>query len=440
MKFYDREKELAQIKSSTLLSRQSSQMTIVTGRRRVGKTRLLLQSMKKTPFLYFFIARKNEHLLCEEFTEEIQNRLGIKIFGKIDHFKDLFEYLMEQSRQKHFTLIIDEFQEFKHINPSVFSDIQKIWDTKKDETHLHVVFCGSIYSMMKEIFEDTKEPLFGRANLNINLKPFDVNTLEKIYNEYSPSKNKRNFLEFFTITGGVPKYVEYFVDREILTLDQMLDAIFQENSIFINEGKNVLIEEFGKDYSTYFSVLSLIAASKTSRSELESILEKNLGGFLDRLEKDFGIIKKVKPILSKPQGRIQKYYIEDNFLNFWFRFIYKHFNAIEIGNYNYLKKIVKRDFASFSGRFLEKYFKEKLALTGRYNTIGNYWERGNQNEIDIVAVDDFNKVLLVAEVKLNRGKASLKRLQKKTSTLNKKFGGYKIQYQIFSIENIFEKI
>jgi len=169
-------------------------------------------------------------------------------------------------------------------------------------------------------------------------------------------------------------------------------------------------------------------------------MNKNLGGFLERLEKDFGIIKKVKPILSKPQGRIQKYYIEDNFLNFWFRFIYKHYNAIEIRNYNYLKKIVKRDFSTFSGRFLEKYFREKLALTEKYNIIGNYWEKGNLNEIDIVAVDDINKILLLAEVKLDRKRGSLKRLKEKASSLIKRFPGYEIEYRIFSVENIFEQV
>lgn len=104
------------------------------------------------------------------------------------------------------------------------------------------------------------------------------------------------------------------------------------NSLFIEEGKNLLIEEFGKDYGIYFSILSLIASGKTSRPAIESILETTVGGYLDRLENDFGLIKKIRPVLAKPNSRMVKYSVEDNFLNFWFRFIFKHRSAIEIGN------------------------------------------------------------------------------------------------------------
>ncbi len=72
----------------------------------------------------------------------------------------------------------------------------------------------------------------------------------------------------------------------------MLNEILSENSIFLNEGKAVLIDEFGKDYGNYFSILSLIASSKTSRSEMESILNGSIGGYLDKLENEFGLIKK----------------------------------------------------------------------------------------------------------------------------------------------------
>ncbi|GAJ18084.1 unnamed protein product, partial [marine sediment metagenome] len=147
--------------------------------------------------------------------------------------------------------------------------------------------------------------------------------------------------------------------------------------------------------------LSLIASSKTSRTDIESILEKDIGGYLARLEKDYSIIKSVRPLLAKPNARVQKYFIEDNFLNFWFRFVYKYRNAIEIGNYKYVNDIVERDFITYSGHFLEKYFIEKLALTKQYSLIGNYWERRNKNEIDIVAINEKEKKVVIGEVKLN---------------------------------------
>ncbi|NOX87459.1 MAG: AAA family ATPase [Calditrichaeota bacterium] len=440
MKFYNRETELDQLETTFNLSGNTSQMTIITGRRRIGKTRLILKATENKPFLYFFISRKSEPLLCEEFTEEINKKLNTKIFGKIERFTDVFAFVIEQSRQKQLVLVIDEIQEFLRINPSVFSDLQRIWDQMKNKTHLHLIFCGSVYSMMKKIFEHSKEPLFGRADQRIYLQPFNPRVLTEIYQESNKQFQTKDFLAFYTITGGVPKYVEYFVDRKIFSFRKMINEIFSVNSIFLEEGKNVLIEEFGKEYTTYFSILALIASSKTSRSEIESILGKNVGGFLERLENEFEIIKKVKPVFSKPSGRVQKYFIDDHFLSFWFRFIYKYYSALEIGNFDYLKKIVFRDFGSYSGKFLEKYFKDKLALSGKYNIIGSYWEKGNQNEIDIVAINETEKTALIAEVKLNKERASLQALQQKAVRLLNHLNSFQIKYQIFSPEDMFEEI
>src|SRR5699024_4224792 len=144
------------------------------------------------------------------------------------------------------------------------------------------------------------------------------------------------------------------------------------------------------------------------------------GGFIDRLEKDFGIIKKIRPILSKPNSRSVKYAIEDNFLSFWFRFIYKHRSAVEIGNYVYIKEVIKRDYETYSGHILEKYFVEKLKLENKYNTIGSYWERGNLNEIDIVAINDLKKQALFVEVKRNKSNISIEKLKRKSELLIQK--------------------
>ena len=114
---------------------------------------------------------------------------------------------------------------------------------------------------------------------------------------------------------------------------------------------------------------------------MESILEMQIGGFLERLEVDFGIISKVRPLFAKPGSRSVKYKINDNFLNFWFRFVYKYRSAIEIGNLKYVKEIVLRDYKVYSGRILEKYFTDKMSAEGNWSAIGTWWEKNNQNEI-----------------------------------------------------------
>ncbi|GHT33476.1 ATPase [Bacteroidia bacterium] len=437
LKFYDREKETVLLEKIEQKSLESAQMTFIVGRRRIGKTALLTHTFQGKPALYFFVEKKNEALLCEEFSNEIRNKLEVNIFGEMHSFKDVFGYLMELSQVRHFTLIIDEFQEFRNINSSIYSEMQNTWDSNKDKSKINLILCGSVYSLMKQIFENSKEPLFGRATARMHIKAFDIETIKGIIRDYRPHFSNEDLLAFYLFTGGVAKYVELLADAKAFTLKSIVNEIFSDNSLFLDEGKNVLIDEFGKDYGNYFSILSLIASSKTSRSEIESILNMNIGGFLDKLENEYGLITKVRPILSKPAGKNVKYRINDNFLNFWFRFIYKYRGAVETESFDYLKNIVSRDYKTYSGQILERYFREKIRKEENLSAIGAYWESGNQNEIDIVAINEYEKRAIIAEVKRNAEKINIITLQEKAKTLvSKQLLDYSIEYRGLSMEEM----
>lgn len=436
MKFYNRESELALLKNIEEQLLQTAQMTFLVGRRRIGKTSLLLQSVEGKPFLYFFVARKNEALLCDEFVETIKRTFSKEMYGSFKSFKDIFGYLIELSKTSPFTLIIDEFQEFNSVNPGVYSEMQHVWDMHKSESKMNLILCGSVYSLMKRIFEHSKEPLFGRATQRIQLQAFSIQTIKEIYADYYPAYTPDDLLTFYMITGGVAKYVETLVDSGVFTHEAIIDFVCSEHSLFLDEGKNMLIDEFGKEYGNYFSILSLIASSKTSRNEMESLLGMQIGGFLDRLESDFGIIRRVKPMFAKPNSRTMKYAIHDNFLNFWFRFVYKHRSAVEIGNVSYLKKIIQRDYATYSGKILEKYFIEKIKKDENFSSVGTYWEKGNANEIDIVAVNELEKRLLCVEVKRNPEKIQLDVLKQKAHVLIQKHTNYRVEYKGLSIDDM----
>jgi len=436
MKFYDRINEIKLLQDIEKRSRTNAQMTVVMGRRRVGKTELLKQSFISTPVLYFFVEKKTEMLLCEEFVQEIQSSLGISVFGEYKKFKPLFAYLMELSKTRNFTLIIDEFQEFRKINPSVFSEMQNVWDANKNDSKMNLVICGSIYSMMKRIFESSKEPLFGRATARLYIKPFANSVIKQILSDKNKKYTAEDLLAFYAITGGVAKYVEQLADNNAVTKEKIFKYIFSDGSFFLREGRDVLIDEFGKDYGIYFSILSLIASSKTARGEIENILGFDVGGYLDKLENEYQIISRKKPFGAKEGSRNNKYFVEDNFLNFWFRFIYKYRSAIEIGNFDYVRDIVLRDYETYSGLILERYFRQKLIEEKCFSGIGNYWDRKGENEIDIIAVNEIEKRLCFYEVKRNKNKISLPLLENKADVIVKKFPDYHVEYRGLSMEDL----
>lgn len=181
MKFYNRENELALLSKADQLKTKKSVMTMLVGRRRIGKTTLVLQNYTNDTVLYFFVAKKAESLLCQDFTQEITNKLGVKIFGELSRFEDVFGYLLDIGKERPFTLIIDEFQEFLKINSSIYSSVQKLWDLNKNTAKVHLITCGSIYHLMKKIYEDMNESLFGRCDFKIELKPFKPSVLKEIF-------------------------------------------------------------------------------------------------------------------------------------------------------------------------------------------------------------------------------------------------------------------
>lgn len=436
MRFFDREIEIERLLQIQKQSLENAQMTVITGRRRIGKTQLILKATEGQPTLYFFVARKAESYLCQDFQKEIINKLDIPMIGEVSSFAQLFEYLMNISKNRSFNLIIDEFQEFLNINSSVYSDMQHHWDLNKDNSRINLLLSGSAYSLMHKIFESYKGPLFGRATNFIRVRPFRTMVLKEILSVYNPSYTTEDLLALYTFTGGVAKYVQLFMDNRAYTLQKMINFMIKEDSTFITEGKNMLIEEFGKDYATYFTILSAIARGENTRAKIEAIVKREIGGYLTKLERDYNLIAKVTSIFSKVETKNVRYMIEDNFLTFWFRFIYKYSYILEVGEYDELKNLVVRDYPTFSGRILERYFRAQMIERGGYTNIGGFWDRKGLNEIDLIAVNELNKSAEIIEIKLNAANIDFDKLKEKGKAFLRITGelkDYNIEYRGLSM-------
>lgn len=440
MKFYNRINELAELQRIQKLSfNDHSRLTVVTGRRRIGKTSLIMRAVESTPTIYLFVGRKNEATLCSEFIPVISQSLHIYVPEGIRTFRSLFQFMMEQAIEKPFNLVIDEFQEFYNINESVYSDMQNIWDQYRRKSRMNLIVSGSIYSLMQKIFQNSKEPLFGRADNIIKLSAFDLSTLKEIMRDYRPPYNNDDLLALYSFTGGVPKYVELFCDNDSLSVDEMIAFMIRENSPFVDEGKNMLIEEFGKNYATYFSILSSISGGINTQSGIEAALgEKSIGGQIKRLIEDYSIIARQRPILAKEGTQTIRYEITDHFIRFWFNYFDRHRSLIEIKNFVGLQSIVKADYPTYSGRLLEAYFKQQFAESYQYKAIGSWWEsKDNQNEIDIVALSLEKNRAVVAEVKRQRKNFKPELLSAKVEHLKKKLlPKYKIETVCLSLEDM----
>lgn len=439
MKFYNRTAEIAELlRIKEMAYSDHSKLTVLTGRRRIGKTSLILNALKEETIVYLFVSRKSEADLCKSFCGEIEKQLKMFV-PRMDSFVEVFRFLLEQGKNRKFTLVIDEFQEFININESIYSDIQNYWDQSRTSTRVNFIVSGSIYSLMTKIFQDRKEPLFGRADAMIKLTPFTTSVLKEIMKDYKPDYTNDELLALYTYTGGVPKYVELLVDNKALTIPKMIKYLCQSDSPFIDEGRNLLIQEFGKKYGNYFSILDAVSSGLNTQSQIEAFMgEKSIGGQLSKLETVYEVIKKQRPIFAKEGSQTVRYEVSDNFLRFWFRYIERNRSLIELANYEGLSKLISNDYPTYSGKTLELYFKQKLQESFDYRAIGSWWEpKGDQNEIDIVAITLDNKKALVAEVKRQRKNFKPQLLESKIEVLsNKILSKYEIDSICLDIEDM----
>ncbi|MGE4568638.1 MAG: ATP-binding protein [Bacteroidales bacterium] len=440
MKFYDRTSELAELQRIQSLSfGDHSRLTVVTGRRRIGKTSLIMRAVEGTPTVYLFVGRKSEASLCAEFSGEISQSLNVWVPEGIRTFGSLFRFLMELASNRPFNLVIDEFQEFYNINASVYSDMQNIWDSRRTQSKMNLILSGSIYSLMQQIFQHAKEPLFGRADNIIKLSAFSISTLKEIMRDFYPDHLHDDLLALYTFTGGIPKYVELFCDNGVLGVEEMIRFMVRDNSPFTDEGKNLLIEEFGKSYATYFSILSAISGGINTQPEMEALMgDKNLGGQIKRLIEDYNLIVRQRPLLAKEGSQTVRYEIQDHFIRFWFNYFDRYRSLIEIKNFGALQAIILADYPTYSGKMLERYFKQQFAESGQYRAIGSWWEsKGHANELDIVALCLEKNSAVVAEVKRQKKNIKPEQLARKVEHLKQKLlAGYEIETRCLTLEEM----
>lgn len=447
MKFYGRREELEKLEKFEKLADRNLFFIRITGRRRIGKTLLAREFLKKTevPSLYFFVTKKKARLLLDEYAKVISDSLKDYPGIGFGNFDDFFTFLFSLMTQKKMVVVFDEFQNFKYVDDSVFSILQKHIDLNKQQAKGLLLVIGSINSMMRKIFEDSNQPLYGRLNGSFLLKHFSLGTIKEILRDHNIVSMK-SYIFFYSVFEGIPFYYNYISEREGYGKsreDLFKEDILDENSILLNEGKEILVEEFGKDYSTYFSILEAIAGGATTMSrisDVSGISISSLSRYLSELMEDHEIIERRTPFDSKKDNKMGRYYINDNFLDFWFRYIFKNKSRIEIMEKERIAAEILEDIPVFIGRKFEKFMIMHLIEMNRqgetrFDRIGQYWDRG-ETEIDIIFANDRDKEIYFGECKLSSKRFRVNELEEKAEKFlqtHKKYANWKKVLNLYSL-------
>jgi len=421
MKFFGREKEIAILRRERMLSHKCARFTVVTGRRRIGKTELIDRALNdgRDDYLYLLFGRKSEKALVQELRESAEEQLGDRLppLGNPERVSQLVRQIFEVARDRPLTVVLDEFQEMDIVNPGFYGELQGIWDRCHAKYRLNLVVSGSVNRMMNKILFRYSEPLYGRNTAHLQLRPFPVSLLKKIFKSYAPAYRKSDLLDLWAITGGVARYVALLMDGGAYDREAMLKVVLSEASPFLEEGRIVLSQEFGGDYATYFSILSSIASGHTRYSEIENDLGLELGSFITNLEKNYRLVRKTLPAYAPQTAKNAAYRIEDPFFRFWFRYVFRNAALIELGRFEQLRANVSADLDVFTGKSLEQYFWWKFVGETDYVSMGAWWDRKGENEIDLVCegpADDKGSARLdFYEIKRDARRIGIEKLRQK---------------------------
>lgn len=403
---------------------------IVKGRRRIGKTSLLQKSFPNAVYIFIWPNKSIDWILNQICIEYKLPRFGT--------FSDLITYLLDQKK----TIILDEFQNIYHIDKSIYGELQKLIDQRKNSnTFFQIAVAGSSYSLMQKVFNDSASPLYGRRTHEIHLDHLDFIDL---YNNFSYTLDE--FIQLWSVFEGVPYYYE-LIEKENNAIGIILSLLIKKNAQLKDEGNAILSVEFGNTAKTYNTILSAISQGKTKLSEIANLFGNKKGEvmkYITILRNDFNLIQKHTPILDDYQkSRDGRYMIQDNFLSFWFLFVDKQRGLIEQGRLSEVEQYFQENFNTFVGKKFEKLCimllkKGTFTQLAHFIQVGTQWgSDGNRSvyEIDIVGVNNKQKALLLGECKWKKDIDPVKlceQLEQKSLNFSSKVTPYAKTYVLFA--------
>lgn len=369
-------------------------MVVIYGRRRVGKTALITRFLEKKKALYYLATEESEEQNRAAFQSHVAQLTGDDLLAQATgvSWDILFDRLTQQPER--LVIAIDEFQNLGKANPAFPSVFQRIWDAVLSKRNVMVILCGSLISLMESQVLSYGSPLYGRRTAQIRMKQIPF----RFYREFFPEpSSRRDLVERYSVTGGVPKYIETFRDHDDI-YQAITRSVLDTNSYLYDE-PNFLLSKEVSEVGTYFSIIKAIAAGNRKSGEIAAALnikQTSLGKYLKVLER-LDLLERAVPVTESNPEKSKRglYRIKDNYIRFWFRFVFPNLGLLETGHKAEVAQQLKRNFIDGQVAYVyEDICRDRLwdlAVDGHLpfipSRVGAWWGRSDI-EIDVVAVDE----------------------------------------------------
>ncbi len=437
MDFVNRRAELKYLNEK--YKKRESQLIVIYGKRRVGKTELAKQFAADKRHIYFMADRASEVDQLRQISERIGDFYRDSFVAErgFANWHQVFEYLA--AKRGRLLLIVDEFPYLASANPAISSVFQKGWDEKLKGTNIYLILMGSSIAMMESEVLAAKAPLYGRRTGQFLVEPMGFNHAK----EFFPKKSFSEQFEFYSVLGGVPAYLLHFDPKKSLVVN-IRNHIISKGEVLYEEPEFILKEEL-REPRSYFSILRSISLGKTKLSEIlnETGLAKNiLIKYLSVLI-ELGVVVREVPVTEKQPAKSKRgiYKITDPFFKFWFEYVFANRSYIEEGRQDYVLGKIRANFNQHASGVYEQeaatWLREHLASRHPKLEIiktGRWWSKSC--EIDVVGLNENGSAAIFAEARWTSkpiGKNVLEDLFKKVEVFEAEQGEVKVKrYALFS--------
>ena len=446
-RFVDREQEMATLQSE--YDRDGSALVVLYGRRRVGKTTLISEFIKNKKALFFLASEESESQNRLAFQEKAADFLNSDLLKNVEvkSWDVLFRAIIDTHFDSKPVIVLDEFQYLGKSNPAFPSVFQRIWEEILKDRQVMVILCGSLISMMQSQTLAYDSPLYGRRTAQIRLMqiPFAY------YHQFFPDKSRKELIEMYAVTGGVPKYIELFSQSK--DIYSAIEKCVLNRSGYLYDEPHFLLQQEVSEVGSYFSIIKAIAAGNTKLSAIAGVLEvksTSLTKYLKTLI-DLDILEREVPVTEDSPEKSKKglYKIKDNYLRFWFAFVYPNMSFIESGHGRIVMDKIRKSLVRNHIAFVyEDVCRERMwemnaqsAWPFYFSKLGRYWD--SKEEIDIAAIDPDGKNLILGECKYWQepvGVSVLRELEAKAKTVSWEKEKRKTWFVLFSVNGFTEEL
>ena len=446
-----------------LSKEQRARMSLITGSEGVGKRSLVVGALREETIIWCRFCDKAEPLLLEEICQQIRSRLGLYIPRTVLTLQLLFDWLFDIGDKAQFVLVFESFDDLVRKDPELVRFIATRWKAGRRTLRIHLVILSTNMAQTRAAFEAEGAPMLGFPDQRIDLMPFTAQELRSILESANPQATGEDLLAFFMATGGMPEAVSMLLRDDICTKDAILRALVTRTSSIYRRAEHLCSVVRGRNSEVYLSILQLIAQGAKSQAEIETRLGGMVvGGHLAKLENEFQVLTKMRPVLAEPGSRnVVRYQINDLSLDFWFRYIEANRPMVVLGHEDALYDIVEADFAVYGTEIMRRWFLRRFAEENRFDSLGGDWrfsvqtaQSNRQNvfvhkaharttkittvyELDIVAIDNKHKKALIADVEMTPENFEKGPFLDRVSALKKgPLKGYTIDSRLFTLADM----